>query len=157
MLGAVYQNSSAQGQCRVRFCLNMLTPYAHGRAAGYPRVYAFSFTGSPLLSSLPALPAVRARQIRLASRLQPLREAPQSHPTFPPQTQADSYGFTWDSRRLTGFGSPASFGPLPAALRLSAPPDWQSMHRLLITVHYPRLAPAPPDPECGRLAATSTL
>jgi hypothetical protein len=41
-------------------------------------------TGSPLLPSLPALPAESVRQIRLGSHLQPLGDAPQSHPAFPP-------------------------------------------------------------------------
>jgi hypothetical protein len=41
-------------------------------------------TGSPLLPSLPALPAEPVRQIRLGSHLQPLGDAPQSHPAFPP-------------------------------------------------------------------------
>jgi hypothetical protein len=49
-------------------------------------------TGSPLLSSLPALPAEQARQMRLASHFQPLPDPPGSHPAFPPQTQGDSYG-----------------------------------------------------------------
>jgi hypothetical protein len=52
--------------------------------------FMVSFTGSPLLPSLPVLPAEQVRQTRLGSHLQPLRDAPQSHPAFPPQTQGDS-------------------------------------------------------------------
>ena len=48
---------------------------------------------------------------------------------------------------LTGFGLPASFGPLPARSASTAP-DWECVHRLLITVHRPGLAPTPPDLEC---------
>jgi hypothetical protein len=42
--------------------------------------------------SLPALSLQQVPLVRLTSHLQPLRDAPQSHPAFPPQTQAYSYG-----------------------------------------------------------------
>jgi hypothetical protein len=53
---------------------------------------AASLAGSPLLPSLPALPVEQVRQMRLGSHLPPSRDALQSPPAFPPQTQGDSYG-----------------------------------------------------------------
>jgi hypothetical protein len=43
---------------------------------------------------------------------------------------------------------PASLGPLPPR-SASTPPAWECMDRLLITVHRPSFAPAPPDRECA--------
>jgi hypothetical protein len=53
-----------------------------------------SFTCWLSASCLPPGPASRtgAPQIRLGFRLQPLRDAPQSHLAFRQQTQGDSYG-----------------------------------------------------------------
>jgi hypothetical protein len=50
----------------------------------------------------------------VGSPLQASRDAPQSHPAFPPQTQGDSYRrflrACHGSRLLTGFGLPGWFG-----------------------------------------------
>ena len=79
--------------------------------------FLVSLSGSSFLSSRPTLRAELVRQIRRGSHLQPLRDAPRSNPAFPPQTQADSFGPAGGRRFPTGFGLPASFGPLPAAAR----------------------------------------
>ena len=80
----------------------------------------FLFVGSPFIPPVPALPVEERRQIRLVSHLQPLRYASRSHPAFQPWTQADSWGPP-GSRRLPGYGLPASFRTLFGPFCL--PPD----------------------------------
>src|ERR1039458_9018038 len=81
------------------------------------------------------------RQIRLDFHLQPLRDAPRSHPAFPPQTQADSHGPASGSRLPARFGLSAAFGALPVR-----PASTQTV-----------LAHAPAGCECSALVAASAL
>src|ERR1035441_4552385 len=77
--------------------------------------------------------------------LQPLRDAPHSHPAFPLQTQGDSYGPAQGPPPLTGFGLPASFGPIPTR-SATTPPDWGWMTPITDHCSPPQfLAPTAPD------------
>ena len=81
-----------------------------------------SFTGSSFLPSLPALPVVPGRQIPLGSHLQPLRDVSQSHPAFPPQTQADSYD-PYQSARVSRLPTGPGSQVLTGLIRRPQSPD----------------------------------
>jgi hypothetical protein len=112
-----------------------------GRAGDSPKWSHSFLTGSPLLPSRLALPMRQRRQIRLDFHLQPLRDAPRSHPALPPQTKADCHGPARGSRLLAGFELSAAFGALPVR-----PASTQTV-----------LAHAPAGRECSLLVAASAL